>query len=221
MSTPLGRFEERAPREFFLRLKQPDAITVKAIVATVTSLATEYNDEKKMMSRFHNTFFAVYGIAGNVTKFGDRPDVDLLVATNSVSMSGYYFEDDASVSDIERKALGGDPVAGRLYDTFNKEDYKVTVTKDIPNRYTKVGANKKGMLRLEPNSKGRKPIDIVIVNNTSLKEYEVETKEDFERLVDIDPKTGETLSEGFIVQHIIILFGFRDGNDTQSAVPTR
>ena len=179
------------PKEFFSRLKQPDVITVKAIIETVKFLAEGHKEELAIMSQHADTFFAVYGIGGNVTKPGDRPDVDLLVVTNAVWLNGYRSNND-SISYDDSKALSGDWVAGTLRDVFDEEGYKVTIKKKIPNEYSKVGVNLKGMLRLNPNDEGRKPIDIVIVNHTSLRNKEIQTLEEFEKLGDVD-KYGKPL----------------------------
>lgn len=187
----IRRGEIRTPKEFFSRLKKPDVITVKAIIETVESLAEGHKKELVIMSQSADTFFAVYGIAGNVTKSGDRPDVDLLIVTNARWINGYQSNDD-SISYDDSKALGGDWIAGTLRDVFEKEDYKVTVRKKIPNSYSKVGVNLKGMLRLNPNNEGRKPIDIVIVNHTSLRNKKIKTLEEFEELGDIN-KHGQQL----------------------------
>jgi len=188
---PIRREEVRTSKEFFSRLKQPDAITVKAIIETVEFLAEGRQEELSIMSQHENTFFAVYGIGGNITKPGDRPDVDLLVVTNAWSMNGYRSNDD-SISYDNSRALSGDWVAGTLRDVFVKEDYQVTVKKKIPSEYRKVGVNSKGILRLNPNNEGRKPIDIVIVNHTSLKNKNIKTLKEFEELGDVD-KRGKPL----------------------------
>lgn len=186
----IRREEIRTSKEFFSRLKQPDVITVKAIVGTVKSLAEGLKSELDEFDG-QNPFFAIYGIGGNITKSGDRPDVDLLVVTNAMWLNGYESNDD-SISHKDSVALGGDWVAGTLRDVFEKESYKVTVKKKIPNRYSQVGINLKGMLRLNPNNEGRKPIDIVIVNHTSLKNKEIQTLEEFEELGDVN-KHGQPL----------------------------
>ncbi len=188
---PIRRGEVGTPKEFFSRLKQPDAITVKAIIATVKSLARGHEQERYPKRYLSEAFFAVYGIGGNVTKLGDRPDVDLLVVTNALWTHGYR-SDNRAISYDDPIALSGDWVAGTLRDVFEKEDYKVTMRKKIPNEYSKVGTNLKGMLKLNPNNEGRKPIDIVIVNHTSLRSKKIQTLEEFEKLGDVD-KHGKPL----------------------------
>jgi len=178
------RGEERKMKEFFLRLKPADAITVKAIVNTVKSLTEDYAVERSIMSQHSNAFFGVYAIAGNITKSGDRPDIDLLVVTNAWWWSGYRSED----PEEDSFALNGDWVAGTLRDIFSKENYKVKVRKEIPSKYKGAGAKQKGMLRLEPNSEGRKPIDIVIVNEISLKDSKIYSLAEFEQHIDVDSK---------------------------------
>ena len=187
----IRRGEVGTSQEFFSRLKQPDVITVKAIIETVKFLAEGHKEELAIMSQHADTFFAVYGIGGNVTKPGDRPDVDLLVVTNARWLNGYRSEDRSTLHE-DSIALNGDWVAGILRDVFDEEGYKVTVKKKIPNEYSKVAVNLKGMLRLNPNDEDRKPIDIVIVNHTSLRNRNIQTLEGFEEFGDID-KHGKLL----------------------------
>jgi len=181
----LRRVEERKVKEFFLRLKPADAITVKAVVNTVKSLADDYAGERSMMGQYSNAFFGVYAIAGNITKFGDRPDIDLLIATNGWWSNGYQSAD-SEISYEDSFALSGDCVAGTLRDIFSKEGYKVKVKKEIPSEYKSTGAKQKGMLQFVPENEGRKPIDIVIVNKVSLKDSGIRTLSEFEQQIDVD-----------------------------------
>ena len=181
------RGEQRRIREFFLRLKPADAIAVRAIVKTFESLAEDYAIERSMMGQHSNVFFGVYAIAGNITKFGDRPDTDLLVVTNAWWSNGYR-SDDPEISYEDSLALSGDHVAGTIRDIFKQEGYGVSVRKKIPSVYAQTGAKQKGMLRLEPEDDKRKPIDIVIVNNVSLRDSKIRTLAEFEQHIDIDPK---------------------------------
>jgi len=181
------RGEGRKIREFFLRLKPADVITVRVIVNTVKSLADDYADERSMMSQHSDAFFGVYAIAGNITKFGDRPDIDLLVVTNGWWSHGYLSKD-PEISYEDSRALSGDWVAGTIRDTFVNEGYKVKVRKKIPSVYGRTGAKQKGMLRLEPENEGRKPIDIVIVNKVSLRDSKIYSLAEFEQHIDVDLK---------------------------------
>lgn len=168
--------EVTTPKEFFSRLKSADAITVKAIVGLVKSLSEQHKQEAYQK----DPFFAIYGIGGNVTKLGNRPDIDLLIVTNSIWVNGYSGE--------ESDTVGGEWVAGTIRDVFRDEGYKVKVEKKIPNEYTRVGAGKKGMIRLTPEDEERKPIDVVIVNHTSLRDLgdkRITTLKEFEEL-DVD-----------------------------------
>jgi len=181
------RGEQRRIREFFLRLKPADAITVKAIVNTVQSLADGYSQERSMMSQHLDAFFGVYAIAGNITKFGDRPDIDLLVVTNAWWSNGYR-SDDPEIPYEDSLALSGDWVAGSLRDIFSQEGYNVIVKKKIPSVYAQTGAKDKGMLRLEHEDGKRKPIDIIILNKESLRNSGIKTLEEFEERIDVNGK---------------------------------
>lgn len=188
----------KTSREFFSKLKQPDVITVKAIVKTIKSLADDYAGERSMMSQYSDAFFGVYAIAGNITKSGDRPDIDLLIVTNTWWNNGYR-STDPELSFEDSRALSGDWVAGTIRDTFVNEGYKVKVKKEIPSEYRRVGAKQKGMLRLEPEDKERKPIDIVIVNKVSLRDSHIYSLAEFEQIIDVDSK-GSPLPKVLLFQ---------------------
>ena len=170
----LIRTETKNAKDFFARLRQPEIATVNTIIQTISSLAVSHKRERYQ----RNPFFAVYGIGGNVTKTGERPDVDLLIATNAIWIHGYPTEENS------------DWVMGRLNDTFINEGYKVKIISKTPDEYS-IGAvaDQKGMMRLEPEDDGRKPIDIVIVNwkvlSNSLGEM-INSIKEFERSIDID-----------------------------------
>ena len=181
------RGEERKVKEFFLRLKPADAITVRAIVNTVKLLADDYANDKWIISQHLDAFFGVYAIAGNITKFGSRPDINLLIVTNSWWSYGYRSED-PKISHEDSLALSGDHVAGTLRDIFSKEDYEVKVRKEIPSVHVQTGVKDKGMLRLEPKDEVRKPIGIIIVNKVSLQNSGIKTLEEFEEQIDVDSK---------------------------------
>lgn len=189
MSYKLGRLKEvNTPQEFFARLKSPDVAAVKAIIYTIESLTKDAS----IPQMEDGSFLAIYGIAGYVSKKGERRDIDLLVATNAVWTWGFRSFDE-NISWQEESSLGGDLVAGTIRDKFVNEGYTVTVEKKIPNMYRKVGAPKKGMLRLTPPDDERKPIDIVIVNRESLKTLGgANSQNEFEEFIDVD-KFGKQL----------------------------
>lgn len=70
---------------FLARLGPADRATVQHVVRIVNQLSIAYNGEKVN----YPGFFAVYGIGGNVTKQGERPDVDLLIVTSAYWHGGY------------------------------------------------------------------------------------------------------------------------------------
>lgn len=67
---------------FLSRLNSQDKTTVTKVVDIVKGLVNIYDGT-------HPAFFAVYGIGGNVTKQGERPDVDLLIVTSAYWDGGY------------------------------------------------------------------------------------------------------------------------------------
>lgn len=77
--------EERAGAQlFFERMGEIDAANVKRLVNLVDSHADDYfssRELEKVYTYFNGgeAFFAVYGIGGNVTKEGIRPDIDVMI----------------------------------------------------------------------------------------------------------------------------------------------
>lgn len=159
---------------FYKKLKPQDAIVVRSIVETIQALSIyPFSD-----------FFGVYGIGGNVTRQGERPDIDLLVATNAHWIGGYNNPDRKYSDPINQT---GDWIAGTLQNVFEKEGYKVELKKKIPSKYDGVGASHKGMIRLTPLEKGfRKPIDVVIAKINHYEYPDIKSLADFERVFDID-----------------------------------
>lgn len=178
----------RTAEDFLRRLKEPVAVTVRSIVETVERLADEYNSQHEFLpgSESHG-FFGLYGIGGNITKEGERPDVDLLIATNARWQSGYRGLYRRSSQDWDNPIiLSRDWIAGTLLDTYEKKGWKVELLTKIPSEYDGKGVSPKAMIRLTPNSpqtQGRIPIDIVYVRTDFIKG--VRSLSDFKE-VDVD-----------------------------------
>lgn len=171
-----------SPEDFLARLNPQDKATVNKIVDIVKGLVNIYDGT-------HPAFFAVYGIGGNVTKQGERPDVDLLIVTSAYWDGGYpgepgekpYWleEEDFDYSTEEGRSqarkihkLKEDWVCGSIKDQL-KNLYSAEVLDELPDNYN-MGAGTKGLLRLNPirnvtpeitaeQPDVRKPIDIVYV----------------------------------------------------------
>jgi len=162
---------------FYARLSEGDATAVRKVVKVVDKLATRYDEDRLVGG---NGYLAVYAIGGNVTKLGQRPDVDLLV------VEGVYFLENYStggenlvegMTDFERwqrvdrrrnEGYNGDWVASELQEWFEAHGYRVQLIEEMPDGYDE-GASSKGLLRLTPvgESDGKSPIDVVIVKAAS------------------------------------------------------
>ena len=130
-------------------------------------------------------FFGVYGIGGNVTKKGERPDVDLLIATNARWKLG-YISPGRSFHDRDPIILSGDWVAGTLLDSYEKEGWEVKLLTKIPSEYDGKGVSPKAMIRLLPNpthTQRKTSIDIVYVRTDFIEG--VKSLSDFEAF-DVD-----------------------------------
>ncbi len=89
--------EQTRAEEMYRRLQEPDASHVIRIVESVDTVAHSYFSSPDLQRNYHSfcqgnilngiqkigsPFFAVYVIGGYLYKEGERPDIDLLVATN-------------------------------------------------------------------------------------------------------------------------------------------
>lgn len=171
--------------EFFERLSQEDAETVRSIVENIRQLAEQYDCDNDFVPGFGTSgFFGVYAIAGFLTKQGNRPDVDLLIVTNAHWDQSYRSER-RGIFETDAITLSGDWVAGNLLDAFKEKGYLVELLDEIPSEYDNVGANPKAMLRLNPKPElgTRKPIDMVYVKTTFIEN--IQCLSDFEA-IDVD-----------------------------------
>ncbi len=152
-----------AAESFFRKLKEVDLANVRKIIEAVNHHAMAYlksGEANKSWDEFSRgdtlgeVFFAIYGIGGYVTKKGERPDIDLLIATNM------RYEDGKGYIDDKDEPLWAS-LNEHLEDVFtmNKEG-------DIPANYN-IGLTKgKCMLTFAPKNEGKK-IDIVYVKSMS------------------------------------------------------
>ncbi len=183
--------EVKTAGDFFRRLKEPDAITIRSIVETIHNLAQQYGTDNELLPGIGSYgFFGVYGIAGVITKQGERPDVDILIATNA-RWSHSYWSPNRSLVDANPIIQGGDWIAGTLLDKFENEGYEVELIGEIPSEYDKVGASPKVIIRLTPRdaqAQNRKRVDVVYVKTDFVRG--INCLADFEAMdVDEDGKT--------------------------------
>ena len=156
--------------EFFQRLNPKDAEAVRSIVENIRQLAKQYDEDNQFVPGGYRKsgFFGVYAIGGFVTKQGERPDIDLLIATNAYWNQNSYRSERRCVFAKDTITLSGDWVAGSLLDAFEEQGYSVELLDKIPSEYDEVGVNPKAMLRLNPKPElgTRKPVDIVYFKTT-------------------------------------------------------
>ncbi len=160
--------EERAGSQlFFERIGKIDAANVKRLINLVDSHADDYFSSREL-EKNHNyfnggeAFFAVYGIGGNVTKEGIRPDIDLMVVTNmryAEGFSGYYdqFLDDP----VWRRSI--EPIWRRI-NLELKGDMIIERHGDIPDNYNLGLTRGKCIITLTPQN-GAKKIDVVYIKS--------------------------------------------------------
>lgn len=160
--------EETAEAErFFQRIGETDAANVRRLVGLVDSQANDYfssRELEKMSYLFAGTeaFFVVYGIGGNVTKNGERPDVDVMIVTNMRYNDGFFnCHDDAM----------DDPVLGRsvepLWRRMNlelRESITLQRRGELPDNYNLGVTKGKCVITLTPLNGARK-MDVVYVKS--------------------------------------------------------
>ena len=181
--------EERLNAElFYMKLDNQDQTNVKKVVKAVASLAEEYfsfgeqhnnswafcTDEKT-----GTPFFAVYLIGGYLNKKGERPDIDLLVATNMRWTSG--FTDYDKFSDYSRCDLliSCDPFLKELAGEF-AEGYSMQKHGELPDDYN-IGATKGKLLITITPDEGKK-LDVNYVRSWRDKKYRFIDEEHFYRM---------------------------------------
>ena len=145
-------------------------------------------------------FFAAYAIGGYVTKEGERPDIDLMVVTNT----GFP----VSLNDFERYDSRVRILDLNLALSFEGSD--IEGLDDLPDNYNIGHTKGKGIIRIKPND-GSKPMDIVFVTSMTMSpgspanptminpftnemyDHEIfSTREEFETRLDVD-KDGQPL----------------------------
>ena len=96
-------------------------------------------------------FFSVYVIGGQISKKGERPDIDLMVVTNMWWSEGYTADENEWFYKGLHKTL--------------ENNYQISCKDDLPNHYNE-GLNKnKALIRLTPKGDGFTPIDIVYIRS--------------------------------------------------------
>lgn len=153
--------ERRTALGFLHGLPDQDATNVNAVMRCVDGVANSYTSR--------DGFFSVYLIGGNVTKTGERPDIDLLTATNALPNS-HSFTSDA--------------IYGALDQCFSRK--RILAKGRFPDQYNLGRTKGKILLRITP-AFGRQ-IDFVYVRSmrdffdedcNERRRYEFSSEEEF------------------------------------------
>jgi hypothetical protein len=118
-------------------------------------------------------FFAVYAIGGNVTKEGDRPDLDLMLVSNAWWSSGSFrFEHHPLLTDVtQRLNIGQVEIAG-----------------EMPCRYNVGITGGKGKAIIKQPINGGKSIDITYVRSIEMIRDPSDERGEFDDALKYDPK---------------------------------
>jgi len=169
----LGRVEK-----FYRKLKQPDLDHVRRVVNSVDNVANQYFSSGEQNSNYWafcngekvgTPFFAAYLVGGYLNKEGERPDIDLLVATNMRWNNGF-------IEDYERLE---EPIWGGLKKAFS-EDAEIVKNGDLPNDYN-IGATK-GKVLITINPTEGKKLDVSYVRSWQERGFQFIDEEQFSKL---------------------------------------
>ena len=192
--------EELASAEkWYGRLNEPDASQVRRVVQSVDTVANSYFSSRDMQRNYHSfcegnifsgikkigtPFFAVYIIGGYLNKEGERPDIDLLVATNMRWSKGFFQPKQYNGPGIEY-----DPLWSELNQKF-QEGFSLELEGELPTDYNLGNTYGKALIRIHP-SQGKK-IDLCYVRSWDEEKYRFISEEQF---IEKDVgKAGEQLS---------------------------
>ena len=190
----LGKVEE-----FYQRLKQPNLDHVKRIVNSIDTVANNYfssgeqdrnywafTDENILsgVKKVGTPFFVAYLVGGYLNKEGERPDIDLLVATNMRWSNGFLNHEGGS-----RGPEDWDPMWAALVGEFG-DGYSVQRNGDLPDDYN-IGATKGKVLITITPPEGKK-LDVSYVRSWQEEGFKFIDEKQFHKL-DVG-KTGEPLS---------------------------
>jgi hypothetical protein len=160
--------EEKAGAErFFERVGESDATNVRRLVGLVDIHADDYFSSRDLEDvHYHfdgrEAFFAVYGIGGNVTKDGERPDVDVMIVTNMRYREGFLDGYDDRMDD-PNWGRNVEPLWRRMNQEL-RDDMEVKREGELPDNYNLGVTRGKCIITLTPPNGARK-IDVVYVKS--------------------------------------------------------
>jgi len=112
--------EELKAREFHARLTSPDVNNLGEIVRFVDSVSNTYFSRYPSFWLNTSRFFSLYLVGGYLNKKGERPDIDLLLATNAIWPGGFFGEDEPIYSGLKQSfGEANVSVVGELPDNYN------------------------------------------------------------------------------------------------------
>jgi hypothetical protein len=189
----LTRDEDVMARHFLDRLDVVNHHHVVSVLSVVDNVASDYFQANfgLVSARLQGHFFAAYLIGGNLTKEGNRPDIDLLVATNMRYPDGYNSQD------LEWLVKGLKTLS----------HFDLTIKSDLPDDYNLGETHGKGMIQLVPKSLwGGRTIDLVYIRSMNMvNTYCFENEDEFNER-DID-KDGRPLPKLILYRSSLEIFG--------------
>jgi len=159
--------EERIVADnFFERIGTTDSVVVKKLIKVVNSQARCYlfsREIEKIAPHFSGSevFFAVYGIGGNLTKTGERPDIDIMIATNMRYKKGFMDSFETENDFLYEYRM--EPIWRRINHAFGSKMY-IDLKGELPDNYNLGVTQGKCIITLTPRTAGRK-IDLIYVKS--------------------------------------------------------
>lgn len=139
------RLRELCPRDFSNVQKAINA--VDRVAASYFSSGDQYQNAWAFIQngRIGTPFFSVYLVGGYVNKPGERPDIDLLVATNMRWTDGFLSDE------WSQRPEDLDPIWRELNAEF-AHGYKVERTGELPDDYNIGVTEGKALIRIIPDA---------------------------------------------------------------------
>jgi len=159
--------EERIVADnFFERIGTTDSVVVKKLIKVVNSQARCYlfsREIEKIAPYFSGSelFFVVYGIGGNLTKPGERPDIDIMIATNMRYKKGFMDSFETENDFLYEYRM--EPIWRRINHAFGSKMY-IDLKGELPDNYNLGVTQGKCIITLTPRTAGRK-IDLIYVKS--------------------------------------------------------
>jgi len=144
--------------EIFAKLNKVDSSNVIKIISAIDDHASSYINSGESHNARGDPYFVVHAIGGYVNKEGERPDVDLLVATNMRYATG----PGRDYGNEEKEIIKNNEYLFSDLEKQLRNEFSVKEIIELPADYNSIH---KGLIEFRPKKEGKK-IDIVYMKAT-------------------------------------------------------